>query len=156
MQEHWLVDIDTQELVALAPPLVVSELNPSFTVEDAASLLCQGGPLPPQAMARNPGQREVLGMLSDERPPKKYWECVKAEVFLLVCTKDNKYAKLRKQLNDSTARAQTPAVWLVASGIAATLGISAAVIAGLCAVALYGIVKVGKEAYCEVERAKRT
>ncbi|PHS61394.1 MAG: hypothetical protein COB00_13160 [Alcanivorax sp.] len=106
-------------------------------------------------MAKKPGQREVLEMLSDKRPPKKYWECVKAEVFLLVCTKDKKYANLRKQLDDVTARAQTSAAWLVASGIAATLGISAAVIAGLCAVALYGIIKVGKEAYCEVERAKK-
>lgn len=156
MQNHWLVDIDIQDLVALAPPLAVSEINPRFTVEDVVNFLCQGGPLPPQAMARKPGQRGALGMLIDERPPKKYWDCVKAEVFLLVCTNDKKYAKLRKQLNDSAARAQTPVVWLVASGIAATLGISAAVVAGLCAAALYGIVKVGKEAYCEVERGKRT
>lgn len=156
MQNHWLAEIDTQDLIGLAPPLVVVEINPDLTVEDAASFLWQGGPRPPQAMAKKPREGELVEMLRDNRPPKAYWECVTAEIYLLVCTNDRKYATLRKQLDDSAIRAKTPVVWLVASGVSATLGISAALIAGLCAVALYGVIKVGKEAYCEAERGKRT
>ncbi|MBE9153636.1 hypothetical protein [Cyanobium sp. LEGE 06113] len=150
MTAMWLKQLDVSDLIAEAPPLAMAELSGSFDIETAASYLWKDGPFPPQG-APKPKGKEMLHYISDDRPPKHFWEHIKHEVFLLVCTKDRKYARLRKSLDAAAENGKVPMTGLIAATIGDKLGVEAAVISGLCAVALYAVLKVDKEAYCSKE-----
>lgn len=147
LSAKWLETLDVNELVAKAPPLAIIEMGGTLSIEDAVSYLYQGGPLPPQG-SLDGGKRGTFGFITDKRPPKKYWECVKKEIYLLICTNDQKYDALRSRLEKYVDNSKTPLIAVIAGAIGDQLGISAVLIAGFCAVALYAVVKVGKETYC--------
>ena len=128
-------------------------MGASMSIEDAASFMCKGGPLPPQATDKN---KDALGFITDNRPPKKYWEQIKREICLLICTNEKKYEKLRKTLEKTAENNKGKLTFLVAAGLGETLGLKAASITGLCAVALYAVVKVHKETYCAICLEKYT
>ena len=146
METEWINALDISELEAVAPPLVIA----SFTTEEAASFLYKGGRFPPQASLR-PDDEKLMPLILDERPPKEYWERVKAEFYLLICTDEPKYEEFRNQLSRMTKRSKLPVAFF-AGAISSQTGVGATLIMGFCAVLLYGVVKVGKETYCSLNR----
>ena len=65
-----------------------------------------------------------------------------------MCTDDKKYSKLRGQLSVESTKGTNAIVALISASIGSLLGVQATLLAGFCAVAMYAIVKIGKEAYC--------
>ena len=136
-----LSDIDLGELTATAPPLVAWKLGLVENEDQVAAFMYRGGPVSPQASAGGkPGE--------DRRPDKRYWEAVKAEMHLFLCTGDKRYRELWKRIDALEGKGTTALVGVIAASLGATLGAPATLVAGFVAVCLYGIAKLGKEAYC--------
>jgi len=147
---EWLKQIDEAELQYMAPSLFV------FTedLETAASLMYKEGMASP--MASYEAKAKAIGRAQKElesRPPKKYWEAVKVEFRILICTEDEKYSNLRKKLALEYQKGTKSAVALISALIGSILGVKATLLVGFCAVVLYGVLKVGKEAYCSTTNA---
>lgn len=144
---EWIQYLDEYELMQEAPSLFIFDEDP----EDAAIFLYKEG-LPKPMMAA--GDKDRLAEFSkkelESRPPKKYWEQVKIEFQILVCTSDKKYAELRKSLDEAKTKGTQFILVAIASTIASILGIEAGIISGFCAILLKSIIKIGKEAYCSI------
>jgi hypothetical protein len=76
------------------------------------------------------------------------WRRVKHEMNLLLCTKDKKYAALRKQLSKEGAYTHGAIVSAIAAAVGASLGLVSGLLVPLVALMLVAMLKVGKEAYC--------
>ena len=141
----WIEKIDNSELQYLAPSLFVF----SDDIETAASLLYREGKASPLASSEDRAKAiERIKNELESRPPKKYWEAVKNEVRILICTDDQKYLKLREQLTLESEKGTKSIVAILSAFIGSVLGVEATLLTGFCAVSLYAISKVGKEAYC--------
>ena len=141
----WIEKIDNSELQYLAPSLFVF----SDDIETAASLLYREGMASPLASSEDRAKAiERIKNELESRPPKKYWEAVKNEVRILICTDDQKYLKLREQLTLESEKVTKSIVAILSAFIGSVLGVEATLLTGFCAVSLYAISKVGKEAYC--------
>ena len=146
----WIKKIDKSELQYIAPSLFVF----SDDVETAASLLYREGMASPLASSED--KEKAIERIKNElesRPPKKYWEAVKSEIRILICTDDEKYSKLRKQLTLEGEKGTKSIVAIISAFIGSVLGVEATMLTGFCAVSLYAISKIGKEAYCATEYA---
>lgn len=77
-----------------------------------------------------------------------YWELVKREFHVFLCTRNKKYAKLRSQLTKASHPTQTAVVATIAAAVAASLGVVAGAIVPLVALCLLALLRVGKEAFC--------
>ncbi len=106
-----------------------------------------GGRFQPQASAKP-------GIPDDKRPDKKYWDYVKSEMHLFLCTDDKKYKALWKQITDLQKKSTTAIVGLIATFLGATVGAPATLLSGFVAVCLYAAIKIGKEAYCNYSAKK--
>lgn len=136
-----LSGIDLGELTATAPPLVAWKLGLVENEDQVAAFMYRGGPVSPQASAgRNLGE--------DRRPDKSYWEAVKTEMHLFLCTGDKRYRELWKRIDALEGKGTAALVAVIATFLGSTIGAPATLIAGFVAVCLYGIAKLGKEAYC--------
>ena len=147
---EWLKQIDETELQYMAPSLFV------FTedLETAASLMYREGMASPIASSED--KAKAVERIQNElksRPPKKFWEAVKVEFRILICTEDEKYSDLRKKLALESQKGTKSAVALISASVGSILGVKATLLVGFCAVVLYGVLKVGKEAYCSTTNA---
>jgi hypothetical protein len=79
----------------------------------------------------------------------RYWENLKEEFRILICTKDKKYASLRRELNAKAHRSQTVIVSMISATMTSTLGISAGILVPFCALCLLALARIGKEAFCK-------
>ena len=81
---------------------------------------------------------------------EKFWHCVKKELHLLMCTDDQKYRSLRRQLSPWTGpKSQLAYVSAMASGLAPHVGVATAtVLTPLCAIGVLAGIRVGKEVLC--------
>ena len=96
-----------------------------------------------------PPQMSIQGIPpEDSRPEKKYWDYVRTEMRLFLCTDDKKYKSLWKQIDDMQKKSTTAIVGVIAAFLGSSLGAPATILAGFVAVCLYAVLKVGKEAYC--------
>jgi hypothetical protein len=139
--QSLLSEIDSRELIYQAPPLFAWEMGIASTDEDVANFLYRGGRLPPQM--------SIQGIPpEDSRPEKKYWDYVRTEMRLFLCTDDKKYKSLWKQIDDMQKKSTTAIVGVIAAFLGSSLGAPATILAGFVAVCLYAVLKVGKEAYC--------
>jgi hypothetical protein len=77
-----------------------------------------------------------------------YWKRVKRELHLLVCTKDKKYAMLRKHLGKEGNATQMAIVTSISAGIGAYIGVSAAILGPFVTLGLMALVQVGANAWC--------
>ncbi len=84
-------------------------------------------------------------------PPRNYWKELKHEFYLLLCTKDKKYSKLRKQLDKSSNAATTTIVSTISVTIAAALGTTIGIITPLVALLLYAIIRLSVNSWCKIE-----
>ena len=77
-----------------------------------------------------------------------YWEQLKKEFILLICTKDKKYSSLRKKLSTSADKSQTAIVSTIAAAMAASFGVAMGILVPFCAMILLALLRIGKEAFC--------
>ncbi|WP_152033899.1 hypothetical protein [Paracidovorax avenae] len=136
-----LAEIDARELTYEAPPLFAWETGIASTDEEVASLMYRGGRFPPQMSTRRTPPE-------DTRPEKTYWDHVKNEMRLFLCTDEKKYKALWKQIEAIQKKSTTAIVGVIATFLGSSLGAPATILAGFVAVCLYAALKVGKEAYC--------
>jgi hypothetical protein len=81
--------------------------------------------------------------------PPGYWERLKKEFQLFVCTKDKKYASLRKDLGAKARGSQTVIVSTISAAMAHSVGVAAGILIPFCALCLLALARVGKEAFCK-------
>lgn len=133
--------VDPLELTFEATPLILWEMDAVKTEEDVARFMYFGGPFPPQASLKPPSREDL-------RPQKKYWDFVKSEMRIFLCTDDKKYRALWKQISELEKKSTTAIVGVIATFLGASIGAAGTLLAGFVAVCLFGALKVGKEAYC--------
>lgn len=143
-----LAHLNASDLAVEATPLMAWEIGAVDDMESAAKFMYRGGPWPPQASARPP--RHIKLSEDDPRPEKKYWLMVKEELTSFLCTNDKKYKELWSRIS-ALEKKGTSAIVLVISGyLGERFGLHASLLAGFVAVFFYGVIKVGKEAYCRM------
>jgi len=81
--------------------------------------------------------------------PPRYWQNLKEEFRLLVCTNDSKYASLRRQLRTKGNKSQAVIVSIISAAMAHTVGVAAGILVPFCALCLLAFARVGKEAFCK-------
>lgn len=141
-----LAVLDPTELTYEASALMAWEIGAVHDMDSVAQFMYRGGPWPPQASAREP--RRIQLSEDDHRPEKKYWTLVKDELTIFLCTNDKKYKELWSRVN-AIEKKGTGAILVIVSGyLGEKFGLSASVLASFVAVFFYGVLKVGKEAYC--------
>ena len=140
--QSLLAAITLADLTLEATPLVIWEMGAASTDDDIARFMYRGGPFPPQASLKLPP-------VEDHRPEKKYWDYVKSEMRVFLCTDDKKYRALWKQISELQKKSTTAIVSVIAAFLGASIGASTTLLAGFVAVCLFGVLKVGKEAYCD-------
>jgi hypothetical protein len=141
----WLSNLDVTELSFLAPQLFMIDDDPEL----AAKFLYREGIASPVNSLIDRDSLELNAKKElESRPPKKCWSYVKEEIRILICTDDEKYEKLRAQLEKAHDKGTTYIVGTITGVVGATLGIPAGVITPFCALALSSALKIGKEAYC--------
>lgn len=147
--QSLLATLNPADLTLEATPLVIWEMGAASTKEEVACFMYRGGPCPPQASVRPPH-------IDDQRPEKKYWDFVNAEMQLFLCTDEKKYRALWKQIQEMQKKSTTAIVGLIATFLGASIGVSATLLSGFVAVCLFAALKVGKEAYCAFTLQNKT
>jgi hypothetical protein len=85
---------------------------------------------------------------TEARRQLNYWNRVKRELHLLLCTKDKKYAALRRQLRSKGGHTQMVLVGTISASVGSSLGLGAGAVVPLAALCLIAALRVGVEAYC--------
>ena len=143
-----LAQLNSSDLTLEATALMAWEIGAVSDMDSVARFMYRGGPWPSQASAKPP--RHIKLSEDDPRPEKKYWLMVKEELTAFLCTNDKRYKELWSRIN-AIEKKGTGAVVLVVSGyLGERFGLEGSVLAGFVAVFFYGVIKVGKEAYCRM------
>jgi len=154
----WIECLDPQEVMLHATPVQILDWSDDYSIDDAAHLLLQDSPRYFAELKNEDKSKLIKGTTqtrsAEQRPPKSYWLSVKSEFYLFFCTKDKRYQKLRKQLNKAVKPTSTAIISIISAFIADIVGVEAGAIVGLVAVCLYGVLKIGQEAYCAVANNK--
>lgn len=140
----WLKQIDPLEVMLHATPVQLLDFDPKYTIDDVAQLMVRGGV---KIMA---SQKPPPDPANDPRPPAEFWPLVKREFFLLLCTNDDRYAALRSQLAEVSKGSTATVISMLSAAIATHVSTAAGSIVGLVVVCLYGVLRIGKEAYCSL------
>ena len=82
--------------------------------------------------------------------PRDYWVEVKKEIYLLICTKDSKYADIRTHFKKKSTTTTTAIISMISATVAAQLGAVMGMITPLVALLLYGLLKVGVNSWCNL------
>lgn len=138
-----LASLDPISLTAEATPLVIWDIGFTSDPEKIVQYMYRGGPYPPQASARR-----TTPPVNDPRPDRKYWDYVKVEMQVFLCTNDKKYTALWKQLKSSASQSTTVIVGIIATFLGESIGAAGTLLTGFVAVCLFAAIKLGKEAYC--------
>lgn len=87
--------------------------------------------------------------------PQQYWNKVKEEFRLLICTKDKKYTKLRNEIKKHKGKATTLILTSITAYLAPIIGAPLAALTPFVAVILYGIAEVGTNAWCGIQNPNK-
>jgi len=82
---------------------------------------------------------------------KDYWQAFLSELRDFLCTDSKKYKAEREQLEAAQATTSKFIVPTVAGAIGATLGIEQAILIPFVALAIFGAVKMGVNAWCSLD-----
>jgi hypothetical protein len=82
----------------------------------------------------------------------KYWSALKREFRRLVCTNDKRYSTLKARLNAAGSKSQLTLVSTIAVAVSAHVGVAAGVLVPFCSLCLIALVKLGKEAFCDIQQ----
>ena len=77
-----------------------------------------------------------------------YWRQVLVEIHKLICTSDPAYDDLRKRIKAAGVALEKGIIPAIAGAIGATIGLAAGVLVPFVALAIIGIAKVGRNAWC--------
>jgi hypothetical protein len=81
--------------------------------------------------------------------PLFYWESLKDEFRLLLCTDDKKYVELRTKLEALGTKSQITLISTISAALATYVGVAASVLVPFCAIILIAVARVGKNAICK-------
>lgn len=137
-----LETLDPQALMIDAPSLIAWKIGLVDDADGVAQFMVHGGPY---AVASAGG-----GGREDKRPQQSYWQAVKAEMRLFLCTDDARYKQLWERIRDLDKKSTSTIVAIVSAYLGAAMGIAGAAIAGFVALCFYALLKLGKEAYCRL------
>jgi hypothetical protein len=84
----------------------------------------------------------------DKGLSRRLWKAFKDEWFELACTNTSKYAGLRRKVAGLKGTPATVIVSSISAGIAASMGITAGIIAPFVAIFLHGVLSVGNNVVC--------
>ena len=141
----WIESLDKNELMALVPADALRSID---YPQHAAKRIQED-----YERKRDYGRSIVDGFERPKRStkPRKYpnmYEGIKAEIHLLVCTDDKKYAKLRKDLAKHESKATMTIVGIIAASVSSVLGIAVGMCVPFIAYILLVILSVGTNAFC--------
>lgn len=91
---------------------------------------------------------EHLGPEKERPPVADFWPKVKLEMYTLICTKDPKYNRLRKELSKRASVTSTVIVAAIAGAVSQILGFGVALLTPFVVLCLIALLRVGKEAWC--------
>ncbi len=133
--------INLEELITVAPALQLLNLDDDWTLDNVVDHMVFGGPMIVNAYR--------LARIEDNRPPRKWWNEVKREFEVFVCTNDPKYDELREKIKDKSSATTTMLLGLVSAAIGKYCdSVEMGAVTAFCAVCLFAFAKIGKEAYC--------
>jgi hypothetical protein len=135
--------IDPDELSVFAPSLSGWKRGLFANEDQVAEFMVQGGATSPTASATGGPAGQ------DPRPNRKYWDFVKQEMHVFLCKDDKRYKDLWKSIAALQKKSTTAIVGLIAAYLGGLISAPATLLAGFVAVCLYGMLKIGKEAYCQ-------
>jgi hypothetical protein len=81
----------------------------------------------------------------------EYWIALKREFRRLVCTNDKRYLALKARLNAAGSKSQLTLVSTIAVAVSAHVGLAAGVLVPFCSLCLIALIKLGKEAFCQMQ-----
>ena len=143
-----LIDqIELKELTQQTCELTLWEKVPNLGIDDIAKFMCYGGPTLPSVADHN--KRKTLLSRVDSRPDKKYWQLVKDEMIKFLCKEDQKYKGLWKKIYELEEKNSKLFVAVMSSYIGEKIGVEGVLLTGFISVCLYGVAKIGIEAFCE-------
>src|SRR3989338_88936 len=136
---RWLRDRSVDEdLIEEAPELRFFAQKGVADVEEVADMMVRGG----LRILAGPRPR------ADTRPPRSYWQKVRCEFHLLLCTNHPKYRRLRRNLASAAGKSNAVLIGIIAAALADRLGLTAGAITGFVAVCLAGAIELGTKAFC--------
>lgn len=140
--------INPDELGVWAPTLSGWKRGLFDSEDEVAEYMVHGGPMSPTASANGRPSGH------DPRPDRKYWNFVRDEMHVFLCKDEKRYKDLWKSIGALQQQSTAAIVGLIAAYIGGLLSAPATLLSGFVAVCLYGMLKIGKEAYCRkvVER----
>ncbi len=77
-----------------------------------------------------------------------FWDKVKKEVYDFICTKSRKYSKERNLLGKEFKQIVT----IISTAIASSFSIGIGVVVGIVTTIILSIIKVGQNAWCELQK----
>jgi len=141
-----LIDREPDDgLFVEAAPLFSISIKSVRDMESVADLMLKGGPV----IMASAGGSEPAG--DDPRPPRSYWDALKKEFRVLVCTDEPRYADLRAKIMSSSTQSNTVVLAVIVAAMADHLGVTAGAITGLAAVLLSSLIQLGRGAFCHEE-----
>jgi hypothetical protein len=81
-----------------------------------------------------------------------YWAELKEEMRILICTKDKKYADVRKQIDSVGAKSKTVILTSITAALAPHIGIAEGALVPGCAVLLYAVLRMGRNVLCQKQK----
>lgn len=148
----WVDVLDKDELLVEATPLMILDLDEKYTLDDVANLMLDDSPRFFATLKDHEKHKLIANSVfqrqEEKRPPRRYWDALKQEFHIFLCTDDPRYQQPHEKLSSASESTSTTIVGIVAAFIGSNLGVEVGAITGLVAVLLYGVLKVGKEAYC--------
>lgn len=120
-------------------PHITEIENNVLSIENVGRMLSS------EIITRSPGtDMNCQGNQSD------YWDTVKKEFHLFLCTDDSKYSDLRKSLQAKGSKSATVTISTISAALANYVGVVAGVVVPMIALCLYGALKIGLHAYCNL------
>lgn len=131
--ENWWSPLSEGDLVSMLPEGLATAVR-GGSIEEA------GLRMPSYV---EPGVEHAL--------PPRYWNQLKKEFWLLVCTDDTKYEATRRRLAETSGEGRTIIVAIVAAAVSEALGFAAGALTPFCVLCLIALLRLGKEAFCKSE-----
>lgn len=138
---EWLGTLSEHELTSMLPNAVKFLLSEHRGVDDLDYVA--------EAIATS-----VPELSGEKEPttdsPRRFWQNVRAEVRLLVCSADPKYKAIRDDLSREKPVVTKVAIGMIAAAVGAALGYAAGLLTPFVLLCLIAMVKVGREAWCRL------
>jgi hypothetical protein len=81
-------------------------------------------------------------------PPQSFLRQVQHEVRLFICTNDQRYADVKRNIATQARKSQLLLISAISGAVGGRLGTEAGILTPLVALYLLAALKIGKEAYC--------